>query len=167
VASTLNAIVPYDWAGFLRQRLTETGKPAPVQGFAMNGYKLVYGPEPTSYFKGLEKLRSGTDLSYSIGLSVNKEGEVSSTIWDSPAFKAGVDVGTTILSVNGAAYTSDRLKEAIVAAKNSRDPIRLLVKSQDQVREALIDYHGGPRYPRLEKTGAGDTGLDRLLAPRP
>jgi len=167
VAKTLNGIQPYDWAGFLNQRLTETGKPAPIQGFAMNGYKLVYGPEPTSYFKGLEKLRSGTDLSYSIGLSVNKEGEVSSTIWDSPAFKAGVDVGTTILSVNGAAYTGDRLKEAIVAAKTSRDPIRLLVKSQDKVREALIDYHGGPRYPRLEKTGTGDTGLDRLLAPRP
>ncbi len=30
VAATLNKIVPYDWADFLRQRITETGKPAPI-----------------------------------------------------------------------------------------------------------------------------------------
>jgi predicted metalloprotease with PDZ domain len=166
VAKTLNGIVPSDWLGFLNQRLTETGKPAPVGGFAMNGYRLAYTAEPTGYFKGLEKLRGGTDLSYSIGLSINKEGEVASSIWESPAFKAGIDVGTTILSVNGQTYTGDRLKTAVLEAKGTREPIRLLVKNQDQVREALIDYHAGPRYPRLEKTGTGETGLDRLLAPR-
>jgi hypothetical protein len=30
----------------------------------------------------------------------------------------------------------------------------------------VIDYHGGLRYPRLEKTADGEAGLDRLLAPR-
>jgi hypothetical protein len=29
-----------------------------------------------------------------------------------------------------------------------------------------LDYHGGLRYPWLEKTGTGQTGLDKLLAPR-
>ncbi|AXJ94967.1 MULTISPECIES: M61 family metallopeptidase [unclassified Sphingomonas] len=165
VAKTLNGIVPYDWAGFLNQRLTETGKPAPVDGFAMNGYKLVYGDTPTKYFSSLEKTR-GTDVTYSIGLNVGPDGAVNGVIWDSPAFKAGLDVGTQIQAVNGEAYSGDKLKAAILAAKTSKEPIRLLVKNGPRFRDVAIDYHGGPRYPRLEKVGTGDGGLDRLLAPR-
>ncbi len=165
VAKTLNGIVPYDWAGFLNQRLTETGKPAPVNGFAMNGYKLVYTDTPTKYFSSLEKSR-GTDVTYSIGLNVGPDGNVNGVIWDSPAFKAGLDVGTQIQAINGEAYSGDRLKAAIVAAKTSKDPIQLLVKNGPRFRNVAIDYHGGPRYPRLEKVGTGEGGLDRLLAPR-
>jgi len=165
VAATLNGIVPYDWAGFLTQRLTETGKPAPIGGFAANGYKLVYTDAPTGYFTKGEKTR-GTDTSYSLGLVVNKDAAVTSTIWGSPAFDAKIDVGSTIVGVGGEAYTGDRLKAAIVAAKGSKEPIRLLVKNGDRLRDVAIDYHAGPRYPRLEKVGAGDGGLDRLLAPR-
>jgi len=165
VAATLNRIQPYDWAGFLQKRLTETGQPAPIQGFAMNGYKLIFTPEPTSYFSKVEKLR-GTDTSYSLGLVVGKDGNVTSTIWGSPAFKAAIDVGTSIEAVNGRAYSGDVLKAAIVEAKTSKEPIHLLVKNGERYRDLAIDYHGGPRYPRLEKIGSGETGLDRLLTPR-
>jgi len=165
VANTLNGIVPYDWASFLTKRLTETGQPAPVDGFAMNGYKLVYTAEPTKYFTNAEK-SGGVNVTYSIGLSVAKDGEATAVIWDSPAFNAGMDVGTVIQAVNGTAYSGDVLKAAIVAAQTSKEPIKLLVKSGPRYREVAIDYHGGPRYPRLQKTGTGETGLDKLLMPR-
>ncbi len=165
VANTLNGIVPYDWASFLTKRLTETGQPAPVDGFAMNGYKLVYTAEPTKYFTNAEK-SGGVNVTYSIGLSVAKDGEATAVIWDSPAFKAGLDVGTVIQAVNGTAYSGDVLKAAIVTAQTSKEPIKLLVKSGPRYREVAIDYHGGPRYPRLQKTGTGETGLDKLLMPR-
>ncbi|WP_425229276.1 M61 family metallopeptidase [Sphingomonas sp.] len=165
VVSTLNAISPYDWAAFLHRRLTETGRPAPVNGFTMNGYRLVYTPEPTLYFRGLERIR-GTDASYSIGLVVDKDGIVTQTIWNSPAFRAGFTVGDTLLAINGDTYTGDRLKAAIVAAKNATAPIQLTVRDGQRVRQISIDYHDGPRYPRLQKIGEGETGLDRLLAPR-
>ncbi|GGB19714.1 peptidase M61 [Sphingomonas metalli] len=165
VARTLNAIQPYDWSGFLQRRLTETGQPAPTQGFAMNGYKLVYTAEPTGYFTKLEKPR-GTDLSYSAGLVADKDGVVTAVIWDSPAFKAGIDVGTTIVGVNGEAFSGDRLKAAVAGAKGTKEPIRLLVRNEARLRDLAIDYHDGPRYPRLEKVGTGEGGLDRLLAPR-
>ncbi len=58
VAKTLNGILPYDWAGFLTTRLTETGKPAPINGFAMNGYKLVYGPVQSPYLTPAAPSRS-------------------------------------------------------------------------------------------------------------
>ena len=165
VAQALNRIVPYDWAGFLNGRLTETGKPAPIGGFAMNGYALAYTDTPTSYWTKSEKTR-GTDTSTSIGLVINKDAVVTSTIWGSPAFDASINVGSTIAGVNGEAFSGDRLKAAILAAKGTKTPIRLLVKNGDRFRDVAIDYHDGPRYPRLQKTGTGETGLDRLLTAR-
>lgn len=42
----------------------------------------------------------------------------------------------------------------------------LLVKKGDEYRTVALDWHDGLRYPRLEKIGTGEGGLDRLLAPR-
>lgn len=163
VVTTLNGIVPYDWQNFLTTRITETGAPAPISGFAANGYKLVYTETPTAFFKANEKNRTNTDLSYSIGMVVGKAGEISAITWDGPAFAAGLTVGRTITAVNGFAYTPDKLKEAITTAKATTTPIELLVKSGDRIDRFAIDYHGGLRYPRLEKIGTGEGGLDRLL----
>ena len=165
VASTLNGIQPYDWAGFLKMRLTEVGKPAPIDGFEKNGYKLVYTDvPPKGSMRGVE--RGGANFLDSLGLTIAPTGEMGQVIWASPAFKAGLDSGDAILSVGDLAYTSDRLKDAVVAAKTSKDPIRLTIKGHDRVREVAIDWHGGMRYPHLQKVGTGETGLDRLLAPR-
>ena len=164
VAATLNGIAPYDWKAFLTTRITESGAPAPISGFAANGYKLIYTEIPTAYFRANEKGRTNTDLSYSLGLVMGKGGEISSVTWSSPAFAAGLTVGSAITAVNGFAYTPEKLKEAIAAAKVSTAPIELLVKSDERIERFAIDYHGGLRYPRLEKIGTGEGGLDRLLA---
>lgn len=163
VVATLNRIQPYDWSGLLTKRLTETGAPAPLGGFVANGYKLVYTDEPTPWFKSDEKANTRTDLSYSLGLIVGKEAEVTTVIWDSPAFKAGMRVGGKLIAVNGMAYSDAALKAAVVAAKTAKEPIQLLVKNGDAIDTIAIDYHGGPRYPRLEKIGTAEGGLDRLL----
>ncbi|HSX56763.1 MAG TPA: PDZ domain-containing protein [Sphingomonas sp.] len=166
VAATLNAIQPYDWAGFLNTRLNGLSERAPLAGFAANGYRLIYTDEPTAAFKDAEKRAGRADLSYSVGFSVGKGGAIGSVTWDSPAFEAGLDVGDTIVAVAGREYSDDRLKDAIRAAKGTKEPIRLLVKNGTRYREIAIDYHNGLRYPRLEKTGSGEGGLDRLLTPR-
>lgn len=166
VAATLNAIQPYDWAGFLNQRLNGLTERAPLAGFTANGYRLTYTDEPTAAFKDSEKRASRTDLSYSLGLSVGKGGAIGSVTWDSPAFEAGLDVGDSIVAVGGREYSDDRLKDAVRAAKGTKELVRLLVKKGTRYREIAIDYHDGLRYPRLEKIGTGEGGLDRLLAPR-
>jgi len=166
VVGTLNAIQPYDWNGLLKTRLTETGAPAPLKGFVDNGYRLIYTEEPTKAFKTAETAAKRTDLTYSIGITLDKDGEIFGVGWDSAAFKAGLDVGTKIVAVNGSAYSDTAIKAAIGAAKASKDPIQLLVKTGDKITPVTIDYQGGLRYPRLEKVGTGEGGLDRLLAPR-
>ena len=90
---------------------------------------------------------------------------MSGVTWGSPAFDAGLTVGTTIVSVNGMTYSDDRMKAAITAAKDAKAPIQLWVKNGERYRQVALDWHGGLRYPRLEKIGTGDGGLDRLLAP--
>ncbi len=166
VVATLKKLVPlYDWRQMLTQRLTETGAPAPFDGFIANGYRLTFTDKPTNYFKLNEKDRKFTDLSYSVGLIIGKDGGINSVVWDSPAFAAGLDNGDTITAVNGLAYSPEKLKEAITAAKDGT-PITLLVKKGERIDTRVIDYKGGLRYPRLAKIGDGETGLDRLLAPK-
>lgn len=164
VAKTLNGIVPYDWSGLLTRRLTETADHAPLNGFVNNGYKLVYTDTPTNYFKMVEKNRKRTDLSYSLGVVMGKDGDVASVQWGSPAFKAGMTGADSIVAIEGLSYTPERLKDAITAAKTGKEPIHLTVKRGDRVSIVAIDYHDGLRYPHLEKIGTGEGGLDRLLA---
>ncbi|PCG08924.1 peptidase M61 [Sphingomonas ginsenosidimutans] len=166
VAATLNAIVPWDWAVFLKQRLTEHAKGAPLDGFTRNGYRLVYTDTPTPSSKAAEAAAKNTNLTWSGGLIANATGELTSVTWDSPAFAAGMTVADQIVAIDGDAWSADRLKAAITAAKGTKEPIQLTVKRGDSYRSVALDYHGGLRYPRLEKTGTGDSGLDRLLAAR-
>ncbi|WP_380878977.1 peptidase M61 [Sphingomonas sp. DBB INV C78] len=166
VVATLNGIVRYDWASFLRTRLDEKADGAPLKGFTDGGYRLVYGDEPTSFSKDAERTSKTIDLSYSIGLS-SKGGEIVQVVWDGPAFNAGLSVGSRIVAVGDRAYSDDRLKDAIRAAKGSKQPIRLIVQSGDRFRDVDIAWNGGLRYPRLERTGVGASTLDVLLQPKP
>ncbi|MGN6375448.1 MAG: M61 family metallopeptidase [Sphingomonas sp.] len=164
VVDTLNSIQPYDWATFLNERLQGLSNQAPLGGFEQNGYKLVYTADETDVFKQSEANRNNVNAAYSLGLvASSKDGDVQSVIWDSPAFKAGMTVGDTIKAVNGKAFSPDVLKDAIVAAQTDKDPLLLQVERQGDYRQVAIDYHDGPRYPHLVKTGSGQTGLDKLL----
>jgi predicted metalloprotease with PDZ domain len=166
VVKTLNDVQPHDWATFLRTRVYDVNPASPLAGFTRNGYTLAYTAEPTNWWKKSETARKVKDLSYSGGLAVGDDGVVSSVVWDSPAFDAGLTVGSTIVAIDGVAYAGDGLVEAVRDAQGTSTPVKLLVKNGAQYRELALDWHGGLRYPRLEKTGKGVTGLDRLLSAR-
>ncbi|TVV74908.1 M61 family metallopeptidase [Sphingomonas solaris] len=166
VASTLNGIAPYDWAGFLKKRVDAVAPQAPLGWLATSGYRLAYTAEPTAYWLSEEKARKITDLSYSLGMVIDKDAQVTQVIWDGPAFAAGITSGTTLLAVGGHALDADDLKRAITDAKTSGKPIELLVKKGDRFQTVSIAYRGGLQYPRLEKVAKGEAALDRLLAPR-
>ena len=137
---------------------------APNDWIARSGYKLVYSATPTAYWLSEEKARKVTDLSYSLGLVIDKDAVVTQVIWDGPTFASGITVGTTILAVDGRAFDADGLKAAITNAASSGKPIELLVKKGDRYMTVPIAYKDGLKYPRLDKVGAGETMLDRLLA---
>jgi len=167
VIATLNAVVPYDWAGFLHTRLDGHGPGAPLDGIKRGGYKLAYTDSPSEYHRQVMSLGKYEDFTYSLGFMVStKDQTLTGVLWDSPAFKAGLTLGTKLVAVNGIAYDKERFKEVIREAKTIRQPIELLVQNGDHFRIVKIDYHDGPRYPHLIKE-AETPSLDAILAPKP
>ncbi len=166
IATTLDGIVPYDWATYLNQRVYQVAPKAPLGGISGGGYKLVYTDKPGAYWKSREGAKDSIDLSYSIGLWIGKEGRVTGVMWDGPAFAAGISAGATLMAIDGEAYSDDDLKAAITAAKGGTRPIALLIKQGEAFRTVQVQWNGGLRYPHLERMGKGPAGLDVLYAPR-
>lgn len=167
VADTLNRVVPYDWQQFLDTRLNHPGQPAPIGGITAGGYRLVWKEEPNPYDKQRMADAKSLSLTYSIGLTIDKDAKVIATQWDSPAFNAGIVPGSKILAVNGIAYDLDGIKAAITAAKDG-SPLVLLIQRGERFDSVTVDYRGGLRFPWLERAAPGiaPTGLDLLLQPR-
>jgi predicted metalloprotease with PDZ domain len=165
VVKALNSVMPYDWAGFLRARLDKIGTD-PLNGLKQGGYRLVYTEKPSDYITSNESTRKNTDLTYSLGLTLDKKGAVTDVVWDGPASKAGITVGTEIVAVNGNEFDADDLKDAITDAKSGTAPIQLLVKHDKIFRTVTIDYHRGLRYPALERLPNTPALLDDLLTAR-
>ncbi len=166
VVAALNAVMPYDWAHFLSQRLNTENGPAPLDGVTRGGYRLVFTEERSPYQKDQEMHSKGADFMYSIGVAVGEGGVLTQVQWDGPAFNVGLAVGETIVAVNGDTYSADGLRRAITAAKTSHDPIELLIKAGDQYRTMQIDYHGGLRYPRLQRIRGAPDRLGRIFTAR-
>jgi predicted metalloprotease with PDZ domain len=166
IVATLNQVHPYDWAAFLNERFGEPGQPAPVRGIEKAGYRLVWKDEPNPYNKGASEKSGAIALGYSLGLDLDRDGKVTGTMWDSPAFDAGIVTGAQIVAVNGEAFSKDVISTAITSAKGGKEPIELLVKRGDRYLTVPIAYHGGLRYPWIEPVSEGEQPLDRLLAPR-
>jgi predicted metalloprotease with PDZ domain len=164
VVAALNAVEPYDWAQFLTERVRDVAPRPPLDGLERGGWRLVYTETPTSYFKAIESSSKTVNLSYSLGVTLNREAEVTGVLWDSPAFNAGLTVSSRVVAVNGIAYDADKLKAAITEAKSGR-PIELLVKAGDHFRTVSIDYRGGLRYPRLQRISGKPDLLGTIYSP--
>jgi predicted metalloprotease with PDZ domain len=169
LVKALNVVEPYDWAAFLRQRLDGVARPAPLDGLARGGYRLIYTDKQNEYEKGRETERKVTTLRYSLGIDVDEKGDAGTIInvmWGSPAFEAAITEGMQIIAINGEAYSADLLKRTITAAATSPGPIELILKLNDRYRVVHVDYHGGLRYPHLERDATATPLLDAILAPR-
>ncbi len=105
-------------------------------------------------------------FSWSLGFDVGERGKLQNVGWDSPAFRAGMTVGGTLLAVDGREYKPELLREAIVAAKTNGKPIELLVKTSDLYKTFSLDYHDGLRYPVLTRVDGTPDRLATLFAPK-
>jgi predicted metalloprotease with PDZ domain len=169
LVTALNAVQPYDWAAFLNERLDSINGHPPLGGLERGGYRLTYNDTQSEYGRAAEAHSHHTDLLYSIGLRLDDKetaGSISEVLWGGPAYQAKLTSGDQILAVNGTAYSADVLKDAIRSARTSTSPLELIVKSGDRFKVVHLDYHGGLRYPHLERDTSKPARLDAILAPR-
>ena len=165
LVAVLNGVVKYDWADFLHQRLN--AHQPPMDGIAASGYKLVYNDEESGFQKSLDSgvgNRRFVSFALSIGVTMTGTGDIDDVRWNSPAFKAGVSTGETLVAVNGQDYSAEVLKDAILAAEHGNDPIRLLLKYQGAFETIAVDYHEGMQYPHLVRVDGTPDYLDEIIA---
>jgi predicted metalloprotease with PDZ domain len=167
VVHDLNAVQPYDWAGFLHTRIYELAPKTPVDGFTRGGYKLVYTDTAPAWRMALEKSSPVVSFAYSLGFVISTDGTLGNVWWDSPAFKAGLVPDMHLIAVNDKVFSMAVLRQAILDAEKSKEPIRLTLKRDDDVKVISMDYHDGLRYPYLQRVDGTPDRLNDILAPLP
>ncbi len=165
IVNGLNAVVPSDWATFLRTRLDSNQFHAPeIAGInTLSGYHLVYTSKP-NYWSQLNE-SDGLDATYSLGFTVNSAGTIGDVIIGSVGYSAGMAPGFRILAVNNRAFTPGLLRAAIDDAKGNGPAISLIVENTGYFKVININYHDGERYPQLERVDNTPDRLDDILAP--
>jgi predicted metalloprotease with PDZ domain len=171
IVKALNTVQPYDWAGLLRTRVYEVNPNVPENGFTQGGYRLVYNDNEPEWLKKAESVR-GVSFATSLGFSLKSDisgpdshSGIDQVWWDSLAFKAGITPDMQLQAVNDQKYTPAVLRETILAAEKSQEPIKLLLKRGDEFVTISLGYHGGMRYPHLERVETTPDRLDPILAP--
>jgi predicted metalloprotease with PDZ domain len=166
VVAGLNAVQPYDWAGFLNQRLHSTDAHAPLGGIEHSGWKLVYDSERSDFWKATEYASKTTDLSYSIGLKVKEDGAIADIAFNGPAGKAGISPSTKIIAVNKRQFSPTLLREAVQKAATDSKPIELIIRNGEYFQTFQVDYHGGERYPHLVRDNSMPDLLTAIISPK-
>jgi predicted metalloprotease with PDZ domain len=166
VIASLNRVQPYAWADFFRERVDTVQTGAPVQGIENAGWKLTYDDIRPGYWNTTEDQDRTTDLLPSMGMIVKSDGLVADVVIGSPVQKAGVVPGATITSVNGRQFTATVLREEVQGASKTTNPIELTVRNGEYTSPRKVDYHGGERYPHLERRNSQSDMLNEIVQPR-
>jgi len=163
VVNTLNQVTPYDWRGFLSERLTNHGPGAPLGGIEGSGWRLVYDENPSDLWKAGESERKAVNAAYSIGLLLRDDGRVVDTIENMPAAKAGIGPGMKVVAVNGRRFSAEVLRDALKTGKIGSEPLELLVENTEYFKTYKIDYHGGEKYPHLVRDESKPDLLSEIM----
>jgi predicted metalloprotease with PDZ domain len=165
VVNALNEVAPHDWRAFLDERLWSTDAHAPLGGVERGGWRLTYDAARGQHVEDLEDERGRVEMAYSLGLRLDTRGLVADVLPGTPAATAGLGPGMTVVAVDGKAYTSNVLRDAVTAAKSRTTPTQLLVNNEGSMQTFALDYHGGERYPRLTRDPAKPDLLTQTIAP--
>jgi hypothetical protein len=69
------------------------------------------------------------------------------------------------VAVNGREFSPDVWKAAVKATTSSFNPITVLVKQAGYFQSLALNYHGGPKYPHLERIPGTTDMLVQIMSP--
>lgn len=139
------------WTAFFQTRLRSTDAHAPLGGITGGGWKLVYNGTPSELFKAFERWRKEIDLSFSVGLKVKEDGTIEDVTMNGASAKAGISPNMKLIAVNGREFSPTTLCETVQRSATLTTALELLVKTGEFYKTYQVDYHGGERYPHLER----------------
>jgi predicted metalloprotease with PDZ domain len=165
LVKALNAVQPYNWAGFLHERLTSKSPHAPLDGITNGGYRIEYTSEPNRFIHATESRVHGVNAWYSLGLRMGADETITDVLVGSPAYQAGLGPGMHIVAVNGRRASDDLLHDAIRDATGNKQPIELIVENTGFFRVISLNVHSGEEYPHLVRESKKAALLDNILRP--
>lgn len=164
IESLLNGVVAYNWHAFFQKHVYDIAPHAPQNLLARTGWKIVYTAKPNTFDAAMAGLRHSIDDWYSLGIRVNGKGSVSDVRESSPGWTAGLSPGTTIVAVDGQAFSPKVLDYAMKVAKSAGTPISVLAQKTGWFGTYTINYRGGPRYPHLVRIKNTPDMLAKIMA---
>jgi len=165
VYRTLNTVAAYDWKRFFEQRLQSKSAEIPLGGIEGGGFRLVFNDDPNQFTEPWA-FDPALNAYGSLGLHVLPDGSIDDAWPGKPAFAAGISNGMKIIAVNGRRFSIDELKRAIVDSKNTPAPLEFIIENASYFKVVRVDYHGGLRYPHLERISGTNDVLTTVAARR-
>lgn len=153
---------PFEWETYIARRIDGIAPDAAIDALLPSGYRLDWSDRPSQWHHCDQRHHSYCDLSFSLGLKIGLSNKVIEVVWNSPAFDAGLSVGTILLRVDGEDYSHDLLHSRIAAQVEGRAPIMLAVRQHGVEREIILDWRGAHRFPVLEPVAKSPLLLDAL-----
>ncbi|MEP6778860.1 MAG: M61 family peptidase [Gemmatimonadaceae bacterium] len=165
VVNTLNQVAANDWKAFFNARIRDITPHAPLGGIEGSGWKLSYDETPTAMQKAYEISKEVIDERYSFGVLVSMTGGIIDVIPGFAADKAGLAPGMKITTIGGAKFSAAAVHNALKHAKNATTPITIDASNGLTHKSYAIDYHGGERYPYLERDASKPDVLTSIISP--
>lgn len=166
VVAALDKVQPYDWNGFFQTWVYDVAPHPPPFCVSLTGWKLVWNQVPNHWDDLAEQTRGRADFRYSLGFSTGESGDISDVLAGSPAARAGLGTQTQIIAVDGRKFSPELLHHALADARDPKRDVSLIVLDDDLYRTIDIPYHGGDRYPHLERVASAPDLLSLITAPR-
>jgi len=165
VVEALNEVSPYDWKNFFQHRVYEITEHAPMGGIENGGWRLAYTNEVPPLLKIREDQRKFTDMNYSLGFSLSSDGGIGDVLPGSPADQAGIVQGMKLVAVDGRTWSVKLLRDAVKTAATNSAPVALLTENEDYYQIYTLDYHGGEKYPILDRDSSKPDLLGKIIQP--
>jgi predicted metalloprotease with PDZ domain len=159
VVAALNAVQPNDWEAFFHARLDVPTAHPPLAGITRSGYTVAYGPRPPVANPSTRIGGVAGEYRFSLGARIAPTGAIQDVIAGSPAQKAGLSPGMTIVAIDSRRYTAPLLTSTVERDAKSKAPMVLLVDNRQTFETKTVHYDGGNRLPYLERTAGATSDM--------
>ena len=157
VVKALNAVYPYDWASFLRDRIDQVHPETPANSLEAAGFRLVMNDTPSA--------AGGARPSYlpMLGMALGPDGTITELALDGPAVAAGIAPGSKVTAVDGAPFALPGI--VLKLSQPGAGKISLEIERAGKRGSLQVSYVGGPFVPHLEPIPGKADFLDAIARP--
>ena len=147
VVAALNAVYPFDWRAFLRERLDRTGATVPLDGLARSGWKLAFANKRSEMGLAAPTRQANAGLAGVAGVWCRQGRQAQLRNVGLPGVPRWPVTAGPDCRGGDAGLQCQRPEAAIEANKDGAKPIELLLKRGDDYRIVTLDVLTGLRYP--------------------